>query len=160
MYCVTKFAEVSGVSPSLQKSSSFFCNCSQDLIDWFDDKYGILRGQLVVRFLGVPLISSQLSINDYMPLVERITTHWNVGSIIFLSFAGRVQLIKVVLFSIQAFWSNPFMSPTAIHDLIQSLLTKFLWRGNINDKSGAKVYWKTIYLPHVERRSGINNSVE
>lgn len=61
-----------------------------------------------------------------MPLLEKITTRINVWTTLFLSLAGRVRLIKAVLFSIQAFWPNHFMLPTTIHDHIQSMLTKFL----------------------------------
>lgn len=43
-------------------------------------------------------------------------------------------MIKDVLFSMQAFWPNHFMLPTIMHDHIQSMLTKFLWEGDINDK--------------------------
>lgn len=40
------------------------------------------------------------------------------------------------------------------------MLTKFLWKGNINEKGGAKFSWHTIYLPGQERGLGIQNSLE
>ncbi|XP_074360733.1 uncharacterized protein LOC141700980 [Apium graveolens] len=54
-------------------------------------------------------------------------------------FSLRALLIKSVVCAIEAFWCNHFLLPGAVHSTIQSLLTKFLWRGNINHKGGAKI---------------------
>lgn len=102
MFYLSNFAEVSGLSPNLKKSNSFFCNCTEGPINWFDESYSISRGELPIRFLGVPSISSQLCVNDCMLMIERITSKVNIWTTIFLSFAGRIQLIKADMFSIQS----------------------------------------------------------
>ena len=64
---------------------------------------GCQIGTLPIRYLGVPLVSSRFLTEDCQRLVETITariSHWTAR---FLSYAGRLQLIKTVLFSIQSY---------------------------------------------------------
>lgn len=134
---IVKFFDWSGLVPSINKSSSYLCNCDAKFMAWFD-ALGINQSNLPVKFLGVPLISSQLCINDCMPLVDKITSRLNAWSNLILSFAGRVLLIKSVVCAIEAFWCNHFLLPSAVHELVQSVLTRFLWKGNINHKGGQR----------------------
>lgn len=113
-----------------------------------------------VKILRVPLISSKLSINDCMPLVEKITYRINSWTSLLLSFAGRVQLIRAVLMSIQFYLSNHFILPNAVHKVIQRLLTRFLWKGDISKIGGAKVSWANICLPHSVGGLGLKNPVD
>lgn len=139
MNCLSTFSSMSGLNPSVHKSTVFFCNCKQDLTSWFDSVYHIPHGMLPVKFFGVPLISSKLSINDCMHLLDRITGRLYSWTSILLSLAGRLQLIKAVLFSIQAYWSKHFMLPSAVHKQLQTYFTRFLWKGDPSVKGGAKV---------------------
>ncbi|XP_074341936.1 uncharacterized protein LOC141679333 [Apium graveolens] len=136
MDSITTFSDWSGLVPSISKSTSFLCNCDSGFTRWFDTLY-IPRGVFPVKFLGVPLISSQLCINDC-----------------------RVMLINSIIHAIEAFWCNHFMLPTSVHAIIQSLLTRFLWKGNINHKGGAKIAWNIVYLPREEGGLGLKNMVE
>lgn len=160
MKCISQFSEWSGLKPSVHKSTSFLCNCTDDFTSWFDNEYAIPRGSLPVRFLGVPLISKQLCINDCMPLISKITGRITSWTNLLLSFAGRVLLIKSVLCAIEAYWCNHFILPSLVHKEIQSLLTRFLWKGNINNKGGAKVAWDVVCLPRVEGGLGVKNMVD
>ncbi|KAL8122679.1 hypothetical protein AgCh_010876 [Apium graveolens] len=159
MNSITAFSSWSGLTPSIHKSTSYLCNCDTDFTNWFDT-LSIPRGNLPVKFLGVPLISSQLCVNDCMPLVEKITSRLQSWATLLLSFAGRVTLIKSIVHAIQAFWCNHFMLPGSVHATIQSMLTRFLWKGNINNKGGAKVAWNVICLPREEGGLGLKNMAE
>lgn len=90
-----------------------------------------------------------------MTSIEKITNKIKAWTSLLLSLAERVQLIRAIICSIQSFWSNHFLLPTAVHQEIQSTLTRFLWKGNINDKGGAKVCWDTE-----EGGLGIKSSLE
>ncbi|XP_074327862.1 uncharacterized protein LOC141665780 [Apium graveolens] len=63
----------------------------------------IPRGTFPVKFLGVPLISYQLCVNDCMPLIEKITSRLHSWATLLLSPAGRVMLIKSIVHAIEAF---------------------------------------------------------
>lgn len=76
-----------------------------------------------------------------------------------MSFAGSALLIKSVICSIETHRCNHFLLPSAVHENIQLLLTRFLWKGNIIHKRGAKVAWDTIFLPITNGGLDIKNMV-
>ncbi|KAL8107498.1 hypothetical protein AgCh_024056 [Apium graveolens] len=154
------FSKLSGLKPSIHKSTIFLSNCTTEVVYWCDQHYGVPHGSLPVKFLGVPLISSQLSTNDCMPLIERLLSKMVNWTNFLLSFAGRARLIKVVLNSIQAFWTNHFLLPKGVHRHIRKLLTRFLWKGDTKKKGGAKVSWQKLCLPKYEGGLGIRDPEE
>ncbi|XP_074356138.1 uncharacterized protein LOC141695825 [Apium graveolens] len=123
---INTFSRWSGLSPRIHKSTIFLCNCDQDFVDWFDSTFAIPRGTLPVHFLGVPVISSQVCINDYMPLIEKITLRLNSWPNLLLSLARRTLLIKSVIHAIEAFWGNHILFLMSVHANIQSFLSRFL----------------------------------
>lgn len=44
-----------------------------------------------------------------------------------LSYAGRLQLIKAVLYGIQSYWSQVFLMPNKVIKLIEATCRSFLW---------------------------------
>ncbi|GKC93006.1 putative RNA-directed DNA polymerase, eukaryota, reverse transcriptase zinc-binding domain protein [Tanacetum coccineum] len=87
-----EFKSSSRLVPSIPKSTTFFCNVPNYV------KIAILNimpfgeGVLLVKYLGVPLISSRLLTKDCKVLVEKAKHRigdWKNKS---LSFAGRLQL--------------------------------------------------------------------
>ncbi|MBA0796167.1 hypothetical protein Gohar_006961, partial [Gossypium harknessii] len=84
---------------------------------------GFKVGRLPVRYLGVPLVSRKLSQSDCVVLTNRILGRFHEWSTKNLSYAGTLQLIKVVIFSVQAYWSHQFL-------MLKSVLKKAMgsWR--------------------------------
>ena len=154
------FAGVSGLSANYSKSHCFFNNCDRDLVHWFNSEFHMPHGQLPIRFLGVPLISKQLCIGDCIPLIEKITNRINVWTNILLSLAGRLQLLRAVLFAMVFFWSRHFILPKGVHKLLQSIFTRFLWKGDTTSVGGAKVAWDDLCLPKEEGGLGLPNLIE
>jgi hypothetical protein len=66
-----------------------------------------------------------------------------------LSFAGRLQLISSVLFSLQVFWSSILILPKVVINLLEQKLNRFLWCGK-DEKAKAKVSWEKICVPRKE----------
>lgn len=59
-----------------------------------------IKGKLPFKYLGVPLLAIKLIIQQCMPLVKKIMKKNRCWSTKMLSYSGRVQLIKNVLFEI------------------------------------------------------------
>ncbi|KAK1434373.1 hypothetical protein QVD17_00112 [Tagetes erecta] len=67
--CIMKsfhlFTDLSGLMPSLQKSTAFFCHVPHHVKVAILDVLPFEEGTLPVRYLGVPLISSRLTYKDW-----------------------------------------------------------------------------------------------
>ena len=80
--------------------------------------FGFQLGTLLVRYLGVPLISTKLSSSDYKVLVEKIVARIRSWTSKCLSYAGRLQLMISILSSFHIYWSILFILPKKITNRI------------------------------------------
>ncbi|KAL0293603.1 UNVERIFIED_CONTAM: hypothetical protein Sradi_6928700 [Sesamum radiatum] len=107
---LTEFAALSGLNVNPAKSQIILSRAVQQERRQIVEYLGFQEGSLPVRYLGVPLTSSRLTIADCRPLINRIDTRlagWNQHN---LSYAGRVQLIKSVLSSFHTYWASVFIT--------------------------------------------------
>ncbi|GJU60852.1 putative RNA-directed DNA polymerase, eukaryota, reverse transcriptase zinc-binding domain protein [Tanacetum coccineum] len=133
MDSLNEFKAVSGLVPSIPKS------------------------KLPVKYLGVPLISSRLLNKDCKILVEKARKRigdWKNKS---LSFAGRLQLGKSVISSMQVYCASVLVLPKGIIYDIQQLIRCFLWCNGDFKRGKAKVAWEDICLPKQEGGLGIRS---
>ncbi|XP_019257669.1 PREDICTED: uncharacterized protein LOC109235876 [Nicotiana attenuata] len=72
----------------------------------------------------------------------------------FLSYAGRLQLIKSVLIAIQSFWSQIFPLPKKIIQLVEGTCRKFLWTGDTSSSTKASLAWDKLCRP--KTKGGLN----
>lgn len=88
-----EFGKMSGFKINLEKSTLYIAGSSmqsnEDLLVFPFD-----RGQLPVRYLGLPLLTKRMTVSDFLPLVEKIRTRISTWTGRFLSFGGRLQLIQ------------------------------------------------------------------
>jgi len=150
-----KFSMLSGLSINLAKSSMYLSGIDDNLQSNIQRQIGIQQQHLPVRYLGVPLISTRLTHTDCIPLVERITSRIKLWTSSSLTYAGRLQLIKAVLFSVQVYWSSIFILPCSTIKTIERILSAFLWKGTSLSTSGAKVAWTSVCYPVQEGGLGI-----
>lgn len=116
---------------------------------------GFQLGSLPFRYLRVPVILARLRKADCVALVNAIIARIQSWTHRFLSFAGRLQLVKSVLHSIQVFWASVFFLPCSVIDRIEQIFCQFLWKGPLMGSGGAKVSWSDICLPREEGGLGI-----
>ncbi|KAL2250081.1 UNVERIFIED_CONTAM: putative mitochondrial protein [Sesamum indicum] len=151
-----RFADWSGLRLNVEKSHIIISRSAQNVREELLAVLGFQEGQLPMRYLGLPLISSRLSIADYQPLLSKIDTRINGWEGLALSYAGRVQIIKSVLVAMGVYWASAFILPKGVIKDIEKRLRAFLWRGTGN--SGyPKVAWKEICKPKEEGGLGIKD---
>lgn len=117
---------------------------------------GFQEGQLPMRYLGLSLLSSRLSISDCQPLLLKIDARINGWEGISLSYAGRIQIVKSVLSAMSIYWASAFILPKAIIKQIEKRLRTFLRKGN-STSGYAKVAWKDVCKPIKEGGQGIKD---
>ncbi|KAL2231031.1 UNVERIFIED_CONTAM: hypothetical protein Sindi_1697500 [Sesamum indicum] len=146
----------SGLRLNVQKSHVIISRSAQGWKDQILAAMGFQEGHLPMRYLGIPLLSSRLSIADCQPLLLKIDARIKGWEGISLSYAGRVQIIKSVLSAMSIYWASAFILPKAIIKQIEKRLRNFLWKGTYT--SGyAKVAWKDVCKPIVEGGQGIKD---
>ncbi|KAL2251995.1 UNVERIFIED_CONTAM: hypothetical protein Sindi_2321800 [Sesamum indicum] len=107
---------------------------------------GLPRGPTRMRYLGLPLLSSRLSISDCQPLLLKIDARIKGWEGISLSYAGPMSI----------YWASAFILPKAIIKQIEKRLRTFLWKGT-STSGYAKVAWKDVCKPIKEGGQGIKD---
>lgn len=96
-----------------------------------------------------------MTVADYLPLMEKVRTkmcNWNGR---FLSYAGRLQLIKSVIMSLTNFWLSAFRLPKQCLNEVEKLCATFLWSGPTLNPKKAKIGWKDVCRKKEEGGLGI-----
>ncbi|GJW36520.1 hypothetical protein Tco_0059440, partial [Tanacetum coccineum] len=117
MESLDEFQKSSGLVPSIPKSTTYFCNVRNHVKHAILNLMPFAEGELPVKYLGVPLISTRLLNRDCKILVERVLNRigdWKNKS---LSFAGCLQLCKFVISSMHVYWALDLVIPKVLVDL-------------------------------------------
>lgn len=86
---------------NLEKSHVFLSGVNNELVISLHNLLGFRLGSLLIKYPGVPLISTRLTHINCMPLVEQILFRIKLWTLASLIYVWHPQLIKLVLFSIQ-----------------------------------------------------------
>ncbi|KAL0289916.1 UNVERIFIED_CONTAM: Retrovirus-related Pol polyprotein from type-2 retrotransposable element R2DM [Sesamum radiatum] len=155
---LAEFATMSGLRVSPTKSQLILSRSSQAERQQILDMMGFQEGNLPITYLGVPLVSSRLSVAVCYPLIQKVDRKLAGWNHLNLSFAGRVQLIKSVLSSLHTYWASVFILPKAVLKIIEERMRSFLWKG-ASGSGAAKVSWYEICRSKKEGGLGIRRVV-
>ncbi|PKI66568.1 hypothetical protein CRG98_013052 [Punica granatum] len=133
------FYNWSGLKLNSEKSEIFTGGIDEEGVSELVNCSGFNRDTLPVRYLGIPLVSGKLSLKNCEALTERIVKRIRSWSVKHLSYAGRVQLINSVLFSMASYWCSHFILPKKVIKMVQQKCRSFLWKGLEQHSGGGKV---------------------
>ena len=149
------FSEWSGLKPNMQKSQVYLAGTDSDYMNAVQQVFNFQVGTLPVKYLGIPLVSTRISNVDCKPLIDSMVDRIKGWTVRWLSFAGRLQLIKSILSSANIFWASHMILPKKIINKAEQIMREFLWKGQELGKGGAKVAWKDVARPLKEGGLGI-----
>ncbi|KAL0283962.1 UNVERIFIED_CONTAM: Retrovirus-related Pol polyprotein from type-2 retrotransposable element R2DM [Sesamum radiatum] len=132
---LTVFAELSGLQANLQKSNLILSRSATPLRDTLLAILDFQEGHLPLRYLGLPLLASRLSVADCRPILQKIERVFGVGTV---------------------YWAMAFILPKHVIKEIEKRLRNFLWKGSI-ETGYAKVSWKQVCRPVNEGGLGIRD---
>jgi hypothetical protein len=138
------FVWLSGLITNLKKIQVFLSIVDNEHCAFLQTLLGFRLGSLPIRCLQVPLISTRLTHNDRMPLMDWILSMIKMWTSTSLTYAGCLQLIKFILFSMKVYWCSNFILGYFVIKRIESILATFLWKGCSLSYSGAKVAWALV----------------
>jgi hypothetical protein len=151
------FGESSGLVINAAKSSIFFAGVSEDIKRAILSISQFSEGSFPFKYLGVPLSPQRLLASQFSPLIHRLESTIQSWLGKFLSYAGRLELIKSVLHGMVQFWISIFPIPAVVINKITSLCRNFLWTGNLYRSKSALVAWKQVCLPKNEGGLGVHD---
>lgn len=94
------FSTTTGLVANMEKSSIFIAGMGEQLKEQMINLTGFTQGVLPIRYLGLPLSSKKWSKIECQSLIDKITGRIKTTYSRQLSYAGRMQVILAVLFSI------------------------------------------------------------
>jgi hypothetical protein len=116
---------------------------------------GFVEGSFPFRYLGVPLSPHRLLASQFSPLLHKLDSAIQRWPGKHLNYAGRLELLKFVLYGIVQFWLNIFPVPNTVIKQIICLCRNFLWTGTVFRNKSALVAWRMVCLPKDEGGLGL-----
>ena len=144
------FGRTSGLEINASKSSIFFGGVLDSIRQLILSDTGFAEGSFPFRYLGVPLSPHRLLASQYSPLIHTLDSAIQSWMGKHLSYAGRLELLKSVLYGIIQFWLNIFLVPDTVIKQIICLCRNFLWTGTASRNKSALVAWCMVCLPKDE----------
>ncbi|KAF8388800.1 hypothetical protein HHK36_025480 [Tetracentron sinense] len=141
------FGLASGLNVNFNKSAIFFAGVSRPNRESISSFLHMKEGHWSGRYLGAPLSSSRLSYADCNPLISTFTRKLSAWKSSSLSYAGRCELIKIVLNGSTLYWCSAFKLPQAVIFRLEQLMSRFLWAGSDSSKVIHKVSWAKVCSP-------------
>ena len=150
MDCLKKFGECSGLCISNTKSNVFMAGISRDIMEEIKTIIGFSSGRFPFRYLGIPVAASRLTIEQFNPLITKISDYVSAWAGATPSYAGRSELIRSVLQGVECFWLSILPIPVGVRDKVISLCRNFLWGGKAVSFKKPLVAWREICRPKPE----------
>ncbi|CAA7058279.1 unnamed protein product [Microthlaspi erraticum] len=144
---LSSFHSYSGLGLNAGKSFLFLDGNSPGLNNSIAGNFGLVPGSLPVKYLGLPLLPHKMRRQDYQPLIDRVIARISSWPVKRLSFAGRLQLIQLVLSSMINFWAAVFPLPSSCIERLEKICNAFLWSGAPESARGAKIAWDSVCSP-------------
>ncbi|XP_039065800.1 uncharacterized protein LOC120211293 [Hibiscus syriacus] len=135
-----------------------FCKGNVDSIMGVLSISGFIKGSLPVRYLSIPLVTCKLTEKDYVVLIDKIKQrlhHWSARN---LSYAGKLELIRSVLFNVSNIWCRQLILPNLILAKVDQLCSGFFWKCKDKSAAGARVSWDFICFSKAEGGLGLKNT--
>lgn len=159
MQVLRDFQRRTGLALNLRKTSVFVDGNDRVSSRSLAADFGLEQGSLPIKYLGLPLSSARLGRAGYQPLLDKVRQRISSWTARHLSFAGRLQLLQSVIYSIINFWAAVFPLPKGCLEELERLCSAFLWSGAPNSARGAKVSWDSVCTPKESGGLGLKRLV-
>ncbi|KAJ6809410.1 uncharacterized protein M6B38_160565 [Iris pallida] len=144
-----EFGRLSGLQLNRKKSRVYFSSrCTQQEERAF--ALGVDKGELPVKYLGVPLTvnyAREQDCHSFVDFAQRRVEGWQAAG---QSFDGRIELVRSVIAGITMFWLQSIQIPTATIRKVEAICADFIWRGGMH-----AISWDQLCRPREEGGVGL-----
>lgn len=138
------FEILSGLKINYYKSMVCGFGISESVLSEFASMLNCKSKSLPLKYLGLPLGASPHRKLSWKPVIEKIKLRLAGWKRRFLSYAGRLTLIKTVLSSLPVYYLSLFKIPEGIAKEIEQLQASFLWGGSELKRKVHLVKWEEV----------------
>ena len=124
------FELLSGLKTNLHKSSLSGVGIDETVLKEFADVLKCKVQNLLIKYLGLPLGASPRSCATWKAAIDNFKKKLTLWKSKFLSFEGRVTLIKFVLCSLPVYYLSIFKMPEMVAKELDMIKARFLWGGS------------------------------
>ncbi|MCH83355.1 putative non-LTR retroelement reverse transcriptase, partial [Trifolium medium] len=140
------FESMSGLRVNFNKSLLVGVNIPDS---WLVEAASVLCckvGKIPFLYLGLPIGGDPRRLGFWEPVVNRLKNRLSGWRSRFLSYGGRLVLLKSVLSSLPVYSLSFFKAPSGTISSIEAILIKFFWGGCEDLRKISWINWKTICL--------------
>jgi hypothetical protein len=149
------FADSTGLKVNYSKSNMFPINLSPERLNHFAATFNCQASSLPFTYLGLPLINTKPTVQEFLPLVHRVERRL-ISTAMFLTQGGKLHMVKSVLSSLPTFFMSTLKVPIVIINQIDCYRRHCLWRGgDLNAKKPPLAAWKMVCKPKRKRGLGV-----
>jgi len=141
------FEDVSGLKVNFHKSILTGVNISDSWLSEAALVMNCLKGTIPFTYLGLPIGGDPRKLSFWKPVLDRIVAHLSSWNNKFLSFGGRLVLLKFVFSYLPVYFLSFFKAPTGIISSIESLFRKLFWGGGEDNRKISWIKWDLICKP-------------
>lgn len=143
------FQQATGMMVNDSKSTITTVGCSRHEVAYATHRFPFTSSTLAdgIKYLGYRLKPLGYKIADWTWLIAKVEKRLQIWYHKFLSRASRLILIKTVIEATPVYWMTLAWIPRGVLNRIQSICSRFLWKGQHSGKIFAWVKWDTIAKP-------------
>jgi hypothetical protein len=154
---LNSFTESTGIHVNYRKSNIYLINVSDQKMKILANTFHCKIGSMPFTYLGLPLGIQRPNLGAFLPLIQKIEKRLASTSI-FLSQAGRLQMVNAVFSSLPTYYTCTLKLPKTVIKHIDKLRRHCLWRGaDLNAKKPPQVAWKSVCKPKFQGGLGVIN---
>jgi len=152
-----RYVECSGQFINPAKSTIFSGSISQSRLNQLVNLLGFNAGSLPFTYLGVPIFKGKPNSIFLQPLVDKIKQKLAAWKASLLSIAGRIQLVKSVIYSMLTHSITIYSWPISLLKDVEKCVRNFIWSGDVNKRKLVTVAWHKVCKPLDEGGLGIRS---
>lgn len=157
MEVLESFKAKTGLKANLAISSMMGIGVQQIYIQECAAVASCAIGEFPISYLGISIGDSTRLKSVWNLVIERMTLKLTPWKRMYLSRAGRVELINSSLAAIPLYYLSLFQIPISVAKKLERLMRNFLWGDSTDKKRLHWRSWKKVCIPKIEGGLGIRN---
>lgn len=145
--CLNEFYLITELKINLDKSEFATAGLSTQQLSVIKLSTGLNCNNGSITYLSLPLVTSRISLRQCLPLYDKIIGKLDSWANRYLSQAGRLTILKTIIFSMQVYWSRTFVLPIKLIKMIRFAMMRFFWKGNTTSKFLAPIAYTCMEKP-------------